>query len=82
MLLKTGDRVRVDLNTRTVDMLVDDAELERRRAETTPHYPEDQTPWQQIYRSMVGQLAEGACLEPATLFLNVAETRGIPRDSH
>jgi len=82
MLLKTGDRVRVDLNNRTVDMLVDETELERRRAETAPHYPEDQTPWQQIYRAMVGQLAEGACLEPATLFLNVAETMGIPRDSH
>jgi len=82
MLLKTGDRIRIDLSKRTVDMLVDEAELERRRAETAPHYPEDQTPWQHIYRSMVGQLAEGACLEPATLFLNVAETKGLPRDSH
>ncbi len=82
MLLKTGDRVRVDLNQRTVDMLVDDDELERRRAAIEPHYPEDQTPWQQIYRSMVGQLAQGACLEPATLFLNVVETKGMPRDSH
>jgi len=82
MLLQTGDRVRVDLNTRQVDMLVDEAELERRKGSIKPTYPEDQTPWQQIYRSMVGQLSEGACLEPATLFLNVAETKGIPRDSH
>jgi dihydroxy-acid dehydratase len=40
------------------------------------------TPWEEIYRSMVGQLGSGACLEPATLFLNVIETRGESRNNH
>ena len=39
------------------------------------------TPWEEIYRSMVGQMNTGACLEPATLFLNIVETRGESRDS-
>lgn len=80
-LLKTGDRVKVDLNARRVDMLVDDAEIERRRAAWTPNIPEHQTPWQEIYRSMVGQLDRGACLEPATLYLNVAD-KILPRHNH
>ena len=42
----------------------------------------DQTPWQEIYRKMVGQLSGGGCLEAATLYLNVAEVHGTPRDSH
>ena len=80
-LLKTGDRVKVDLNARRVDMLVDDTEIERRRAAWTPNIPEHQTPWQEIYRSMVGQLDRGACLEPATLYLNVAD-KILPRHNH
>jgi len=80
-LLKTGDRVKVDLNARRVDMLVDDAEIERRRAAWTPAIPEHQTPWQEIYRSMVGQLDRGACLEPATLYLRVAD-KILPRHNH
>ncbi|SMF13136.1 dihydroxy-acid dehydratase [Tistlia consotensis] len=81
-LLATGDRVRVDLKNRRVDMLVEEAEIERRRAAWTPSYPEHQTPWQEIYRSMVGQLDGGGCLEPATLYLRIAETKGLPRDNH
>src|SRR5690606_10031274 len=81
-LLQTGDRVRIDLNARRVDMLVEDAEIERRRAAWKPSIPEHQTPWQEIYRSMVGQLDSGGCLEPATLYLRIAETKGIPRDNH
>ena len=81
-LLKTGDRIRVDLNTRRVDLLVDDAELEARRADHTPPDLVHQTPWQEIQRRMVGQLSTGACLEPATLYLRVVETHGTPRHSH
>jgi dihydroxyacid dehydratase/phosphogluconate dehydratase len=40
------------------------------------------TPWEEIYRSMVGQMGTGACLESATLFLNVIETRGESRNNH
>ncbi|MEL0322855.1 MAG: IlvD/Edd family dehydratase, partial [Rhodospirillales bacterium] len=49
-LLKMHDVLRVDLNARTVDMLIDDAELERRKAASPPAIPENQTPWQEIYR--------------------------------
>ena len=40
------------------------------------------TPWEEIYRSQVGQMGTGACLEPATLYLNILETRGESRDNH
>ncbi|MDE2007371.1 MAG: dihydroxy-acid dehydratase family protein [Rhodospirillales bacterium] len=81
-LLRTGDRVRIDLNTRKVDVLLAPGELESRRAAWKQPDLVNQTPWEQIYRSMVGQLGTGACLEPATLFLNVIETRGEARNNH
>ncbi len=81
-ILHTGDRVRIDLAKRRVDMLVPDAEIAARRAAWTPPKLVDQTPWQEIYRKMVGQLSSGGCLEAATLYLNVAEVHGTPRDSH
>ena len=81
-LLRTGDRIRVDLNARRVDVLVDETELARRRGETAASVPPPQTPWQEIYRQFVGQLSTGGCLEPATLYLKVIETRGDPRHSH
>jgi len=81
-LMRTGDRVRVDLNARRVELLVDEAELGRRRTEEAPSVPASQTPWQEIYRQFVGQLSTGGCLEPATLYLKVIETRGDPRHSH
>ncbi len=81
-LLRTGDRVRFDLNKRRVDLLVDAQELERRRAEWKPPQLQHGTPWQEIYRGLVGQLGTGGCLEPATLYLDVIRTRGNPRHSH
>ena len=81
-LLKTGDEIRVDLNARRVDLLIDDAEMEARRAAYAPPELVHQTPWQEIQRRMVGQLSTGACLEPATLYLRVVATHGTPRHSH
>jgi dihydroxy-acid dehydratase len=81
-LLKTGDRVRVDLKTRRVDVLIPEDELAQRRAAWTPPELTHQTPWQEISRKFVGQLSTGACLEPATLYLNVIAERGNPRHSH
>jgi dihydroxy-acid dehydratase len=81
-LLKTGDRIRIDLNTRKVDVLLPANELAARRAAWTPPKLPTMTPWEEIYRSMVGQLGSGACLEPATLYLNVIETRGESRNNH
>ncbi|RZJ96628.1 MAG: dihydroxy-acid dehydratase, partial [Brevundimonas sp.] len=85
-LLRTGDRMRVDLNTRKVDVLLTDEELaERREAfERAGGYafPESQTPWQEFQRSMVGQLETGAVLEPAVKYHRIVDTRGMPRDNH
>jgi dihydroxy-acid dehydratase len=84
-LLKTGDRVRVDLNKGTADMLVSNEELIQRRAALKQnggyHYPPSQTPWQEIQRSMVDQLANGMVLEPAVKYQRVAQ-KFVPRDSH
>jgi dihydroxy-acid dehydratase len=81
-LLKTGDRIRIDLNTRKVDVLLAPGEMEQRRAAYVPPQIAHMTPWEEIYRSMVGQMSTGACLEPATLYLNVIETRGESRNNH
>jgi dihydroxyacid dehydratase/phosphogluconate dehydratase len=81
-LLKTGDRIRIDLNNRKVDVLLAPGELEARRVTWKPPKLDHKTPWEEIYRSMVGQLGTGACLEPATLYLNVIETRGESRNNH
>ncbi len=81
-LLRSGDIVRIDLNTRKVDVVLPPGELAARRAAWVAPRLTNQTPWEEIYRSMVGQLGTGACLEPATLFLNVIETRGEARNNH
>jgi dihydroxy-acid dehydratase len=81
-LLETGDRLRIDLNTRRVDVLLPDGELARRRDAWRPPDLVSKTPWEAIYRSMVGQMGSGACLEPATLYLNIIEARGESRDNH
>ena len=84
-LLKTGDRVRIDLNQDTVDMLVQPAELNERRAALKKNggyrYPESQTPWQEIQRAMVDQLGSGMVLEPAVKYQRVAQ-KSVPRDNH
>ena len=79
-LLKTGDTIRVNLNDGSIDMQVEDAELERRRADYTPPDLPNHTPWQEIYRSTVGQLAEGGVMELAVKYHNVR--KHIPRHSH
>lgn len=85
-LLKTGDKVRVDLRQRTVNVLVSDDELARRRSELEAQggykYPASQTPWQEIQRGMTDQLAEGMALKPALKYQRVAQTKGVPRNNH
>jgi dihydroxy-acid dehydratase len=85
-LLRTGDRVRVDLNRATVDVLIPDAELAERRAALAAaggyRYPASQTPWQEIQRAVVGQMNTGAILEGAEKYQRIAQTMGLPRDNH
>jgi dihydroxy-acid dehydratase len=84
-LLRTGDRVRIDLNKGTVDMLVPPAELVERSSALKQSggydYPASQTPWQEIQRAMVDQLAGGMVLVPAVKYQRVAQTY-VPRDNH
>jgi len=85
-LLRTGDRVRIDLNERRADMLVSDEELARRRAALTQQggyaYPDHQTPWQEIQRGLVEDFAHGMVLKPALKYQRIAKTKGVPRDNH
>ena len=84
-LLKTGDRIRIDMNKGTADILISKAELARRRAALEEQggfpYPASQTPWQEIQRGMVDQLADGMVLKPAVKYQRVAQ-KSVPRDNH
>ena len=79
-LLQTGDRVRLDLNEARLDAVVEEEDWAARRAEWTAPDLDNQTPWQEIYRTHVGQLADGGCLELATAYRKTREK--LPRDSH
>ncbi|WP_298190034.1 IlvD/Edd family dehydratase [Novosphingobium sp.] len=85
-LLETGDRIRIDLKRRTAEMLVPDEELQRRRkalgSSGAMPVPEAQTPWQELHREMTGQYPGGAVIESAIKYQRIAQTRGLPRDSH
>ncbi|WP_217571807.1 IlvD/Edd family dehydratase [Mesorhizobium sp. GbtcB19] len=85
-LLKTGDRVRIDLKKGTANILVSDEEIAKRRAAIEGnggyHYPKHQTPWQEIQRGMVDQFSAGMVLKPAVKYQDVAHTSGVPRDNH
>lgn len=85
-LLQTGDRVRIDLRRKTANVLVSEEELGRRREALASEggfgIPESQTPWQEIQRSLVGQMSSGAILEGAEKYQRIAQTKGLPRDSH
>jgi dihydroxy-acid dehydratase len=81
-LLKTGDKVRVDIGKRRADILIPEKELAERKAAWKPHAKESQTPWQELQRKFVGQLASGACLDFAVNYQRIVETKGVPRHSH
>jgi len=81
-LLRTGDKVRVDIGKRRADILIGDDELASRRAAWKPHVKESQTPWQELQRKFVGQLASGACLDFAVNYQRIVQTKGVPRHSH
>ena len=85
-LLRTGDRVRIDLRAGTVNVLLPEPDLEARRqalaAEGGYVYPPSQTPWQEIQRRLVGQLDTGAILEGAERYQRIAQTHGVPRHNH
>ncbi|NOZ32468.1 MAG: dihydroxy-acid dehydratase, partial [Alphaproteobacteria bacterium] len=85
-ILKTGDRVRIDLNVGEVNVLISNDELAERRARLEAaggyKYPDHHPPWQEIQRSMITQLGDGAVLKPAVKYQRTAQSKGIPRDNH
>jgi dihydroxy-acid dehydratase len=81
-LLKTGDGLRIDLTACKVDVLITDEEMAARRAAYVPRPLEHKTPWEEIYRSMVGQHHTGACLEPAIPYQDIVIQRGESRHNH
>lgn len=84
-LLQNGDRVRIDLNKCSADMLVPLAELADRATKLVAAggyaQPESQTPWQQYFRELVGQFDEGMILRDADKYQDIAR-KSNPRDSH
>ena len=62
-LVRDGDLVRVDVAARRIDLLVDDAELERRRAAWQPPPSAHTRGWPRLYREHVLQADRGADLD-------------------
>ena len=81
-IIKNNDLIKVDLNNKRVDLILDDSEIKSRFNELKFNYPSNQTPWQELAREYTGQLGEGACLDLKEKYINVAESKGIPRDNH
>jgi dihydroxy-acid dehydratase len=85
-LLRTGDRIRIDLARGTADVLIGAEEIAARRRALVAaggyQVPASQTPWQEIQRSLVGQLDCGAILEGSEKYQRIAQTAGLPRDNH
>ena len=85
-VLKTGDRVRIDLNKRSANILISDADLAERHAHLKAsggyQYPKSQSPWQEIQRKLTDGLADGMVLKPAVKYRRIVRTHGTPRDNH
>ena len=85
-MLRSGDRIRVDLRKGEVNVLLSEADMAQRRKDLETAggypYPASQTPWQEMQRDAIGQFEGGAVLEPAVKYQRIARTKGIPRHNH
>jgi dihydroxy-acid dehydratase len=81
-IIKTGDKLCIDLNKRRVDLLISKKEFQNRRKKRKIKKLINQTPWQEISRDHVGQLEDGACIRSKEIYLDISEKKGIPRNSH
>ena len=81
-IIKTGDKMRIDLNKRRVDLLISKVDFNKRRKRKKILKIDNQTPWQEIFRSNVGQLEDGACIRSKGLYMDIAKKKGIPRNNH
>ena len=81
-IIKTGDKLCIDLNRRRVDLLISKSEFSKRRKRKKIPNLKNQTPWQEIARENVGQLEDGACINSRGIYLDINRKKGIPRNSH
>ena len=81
-IIKNGDEIKIDLNKKRADLLLEDEVIRERLKNNNYKYPDNQTPWQEISRKFTGQLSEGACLNLEESYFDIANSKGIPRDSH
>ena len=81
-IIRNGDNMCIDLNKRRVDLLISKAEFSKRRKKNKILKLNNQTPWQEISRSNVGQLEDGACIRSRSLYMDIAKKKGIPRNNH
>ena len=81
-IVKTGDKIRIDLNKRRVDLMISLYEFKKRRKKKKKFEVINQTPWQEIFRNTVGQLEDGACINSRGRYLDISHTKGVPRNSH
>ncbi|MDA7606048.1 dihydroxy-acid dehydratase family protein [Pelagibacteraceae bacterium] len=81
-IVRTGDKIKIDLNKRRVDLLISASEFKKRRKKKKLPKLINQTPWQEISRNTVGQLEDGACINSREGYLNIVKKKGIPRNSH
>jgi len=75
-LLKTGDIVRMDLEARTLDMLVDEDELAARRAAWKAPEPRFERGWGYMFQRHVGQADQGCDFDYLTAAFG--QTAGEP----
>ncbi len=81
-IIRTGDKIKIDLNKRRVDLLISNSEFKKRRKNKKKFKAKNQTPWQEIFRNTVGQLEDGACINSRGKYFDVSHKKGIPRNSH
>ena len=81
-IVKTGDKIKINLNKRRVDLLISLGEFKKRRKNRKKFKENNQTPWQEIFRNTVTQVDDGACINSRGKYLDVSHTKGLPRDSH
>ena len=81
-ILRTGDRITLDIPNHRLDVALSDEEIAERWREHTPPPLTNQTPWQELFRTYTGQMDTGSCLDFATAYQDIVATKGMPRDSH
>jgi len=81
-IIKTGDKIKIDLNKKRVDLLITANEFKKRRSKNKIKIINNQTPWQELSRLTVGQLEDGACIKTRSVYNKIVEKKGTPRHSH